>query len=219
VIKTIDKKSCLIILVKNMVRGRVKRRLAQSIGSENAMLLYQHLMKKICDEVRDFPVYKFVYYSDFLETDELWDQQFFEKKVQVKGNLGVRMQKAFDECFEAGFERVILIGSDIINLNKKTLKEAFDQLQEADVVLGPAFDGGYYLIGMNQKYNFLFQDKPWGTSSVFIRTLRDCIENDLICKLTPELSDLDRISDLKYLEPEDKIKFAYLMRYINSVKK
>jgi len=211
-------KSCLIILTKNMVPGRVKRRLAQSIGPENALMLYRHLMEKICIEVEDLVAKKFVYYSDYIEKEDIWGQSLFEKKLQVIGNLGMRMQRAFQECFNEGYERVVLIGSDIINLNKHIIEDAFRHLNQADIVLGPAFDGGYYLIGLKQNFDYIFHDKPWGTSSVFIRTLRDCIENDLICKLTPELSDLDRISDLKYLDQNDKRKFAKLITQTKNLK-
>jgi len=83
------------------------------------------------------------------------------------------MQNAFEDGFQAGFERIIIIGSDLYDISEADISEAFRKLQHKDAVIGPAIDGGFYLLGLTYMIPQLFQDKEWGTSSVLKDTLED----------------------------------------------
>ena len=83
------------------------------------------------------------------------------------------MQHAFQDAFAAGYEKVIIIGTDLIDLSKEIIEEAYLQLETNDVVMGPAQDGGYYLLGMKSLHPNVFEKKSWGTSTVSAETLND----------------------------------------------
>jgi len=205
------KKNLLIVFVKNLVPGKVKSRLALTTGYNSALEIYADLMRKIHDMAVSLPYDKQVAYSDNIETNDIWETEIFDKTVQQGTIIGTRMYKAFSSAFEAGYENVILIGSDIINLNSDVIIEAFSKIQQSDLVLGPATDGGYYLIGLKSPVKQLFKNKDWSTNKVFIQTLNDCIDLDMNVGLVPELSDLDKIKDFQYLNLEDREKYLNII--------
>lgn len=210
-IKEDHKKNLLIVFVKNLVPGKVKSRLALTTGYNSAVEIYADLMHKIHDMAVDLPCDKQVAYSDSIEINDIWETEIFDKTVQQGTSIGTRMYKAFSNAFEAGYENVILIGSDIINLNSDIIIEAFSKIQQSDLVLGPATDGGYYLIGLKSPVKQLFENKDWSTNKVFIQTLKDCIDLDMNVELVPELPDLDKIKDFQYLNLEDREKYLNII--------
>ncbi|MDZ7845461.1 MAG: TIGR04282 family arsenosugar biosynthesis glycosyltransferase [Owenweeksia sp.] len=129
------------------------------------------------------------------DTGDDWPASFFEKKLQSGSDLGERMKAAFQQAFEAGFQKVVIIGSDCPEIGAKVIEQAFDQLDETQVVLGPANDGGYYLLGMNGLFN-LFDDVNWSTATVRQETCDKVKAANLTFKELPELTDLDTIDDL-----------------------
>lgn len=200
-------KNLLIVFVKNPVAGSVKSRLALAIGYRNALEIYNDLVYKTYNIVKHLPFDKQVSYSASVDKNDIWESDIFSKTQQKGKDIGDRMFYAFNNAFEAGYENVVLIGSDIINLTSGIIFDAFNLLQQSDLVLGPAKDGGYYLIGLKQPVKQLFENKDWGTNKVFIQTLKVSVDFDLTLRLTPELADLDRIEDFQYLEPEDRRKY------------
>ena len=192
-------KKLILIFVRNPILGQVKTRLAASLGNEMALKIYQLLLShtaKITDAVQSD---KMVFYSESIVDNDIWDEKKYQKTIQTKGDLGRRMNKAFEQAFRLGYEQVVIIGSDLYSLKTKHLEKAFDQLNHHDVVIGPAKDGGYYLLGLKTKMPYLFSNKKWSQNTVLKDTISD-LAGLSVC-LLETLNDIDTISDLKQ-EPE-----------------
>jgi rSAM/selenodomain-associated transferase 1 len=196
----------LIIFVKNLDKGRVKTRLAAELGDEQALNIYHKLMLYTKEVTKQLNANKAVYYSDRIDNNDLWDNMLFDKRLQDGSDLGERMQNAFAESFAEGKQRVIIIGSDCLELETYMIKEAFAVLENNDVVLGPARDGGYYLIGMKKFFPTLFEDKTWSTSDVLMDTILDLKKMNARYYLLKTLNDIDTLSDLEGLDkfPQEK---------------
>ena len=115
---------------------------------------------------------------------------------QGTGNLGQRMERAFHRAFEAGFERVVIIGCDCPELDVECLSEAIESLKENDMTIGPSVDGGYYLIGLRKPTPRLFMGINWGTESVFEQTIKIAKSEGLKIAQLKKLSDVDQPEDL-----------------------
>lgn len=185
----------LIIFIKNPIKGTVKTRLAKDVGDDKALEIYQKLLAHTRHITASLEVDKRLYYSKNIVEQDEWSNNLYQKNVQIEGDLGTKMKTAFQETFEAGHEKAVIIGSDCIALNSDVLKEAFLQLDTHDFVIGPTFDGGYYLIGMNKLFDDVFQDKNWSTQSVFPDTIADLQQAQKSYFLLPQLSDIDYIED------------------------
>lgn len=190
------KDALLIIFVKNPELGKAKTRLAQTIGKEKALAIYRMLLERTKDVTFDLEVDIQVHYNQFIDRNDLWDDGRYIKKKQIEGDLGQKMQFAFEEAFSAGYEKICIIGSDCYDLNKKHLEEAFLNLETSEFVLGPSFDGGYYLMGMRALLTSVFSNKQWSTNSVFNDTLKDIKKGDKSYTLLSKLSDVDVEADL-----------------------
>ena len=190
-------KKTLLIFVKNPVYGKVKTRLAATAGNEKALLVYQNLIKYTAAITCNLPVKKTVYYSDFIGTEDYWDEDIYTKKIQQGNNLGERMQNAFKESFDQGFNEVVIIGSDCVEITDEHLLNAYTHFKNYDVVIGPAVDGGYYLIGLKEIHINIFSNILWSTETVLAQTLRLCAIEKLSVYLLPELSDIDEEKDIK----------------------
>ncbi|MFC2124296.1 TIGR04282 family arsenosugar biosynthesis glycosyltransferase [Bacteroidota bacterium] len=188
--------SLLIIFVRNPEAGKVKTRLAMEVGNIRALEIYNELLTRTWMVTRDIEVKKTVYYTEALVVNDLWDEGGFQKAQQRGNDIGERMSEALNESFKLGYKKICLIGSDIYNLESIILLTAFEQLDNKDVVLGPAEDGGYYLIGMKNFEPTLFTGKKWSSSTVFHDTLEDINKGGLSVALLPELIDIDTAEDL-----------------------
>ena len=186
----------LIIFIKNPILGKVKSRLAKDIGKEKALVVYQDLLIKTRQETEKLEnVNKLLYYSDFIDERDMWPVDIFEKYLQIQeGDLGKRMQAAFNESIKG---KTIIIGSDCYDLKAEHIQIAFSQLETKDIVIGPANDGGYYLLGMSNFYPQLFEGIDWSTSKVFIQTLEKIRTLNLTVGVLEELVDLDTFKDIK----------------------
>jgi hypothetical protein len=189
----------LIIFVKNLIVGRVKTRLAATLGNDAAMDIYKQLLKNIHNKIQSLDVDKIVFYSAFIEED-IWENNVFQKEIQEGNDLGERMKNAFKSSFTAGHKKIVIIGTDCPEINENILKNAFEKLNSYDIVIGPATDGGYYLLGMKKEHPFLFQDIEWSTDKVLQQTIELCHRNQLSYFLLPKLSDIDEEKDLKHFE-------------------
>lgn len=194
-------KEALIIFVKKPEIGKVKTRLAESIGDEQALAVYHKLLERTLAVTQPLAMDKFVYYTPEIVHDDLWNDDLYFKALQAEGDLGQKMQTAFEERFEAGYQQVCIIGSDCYQLSSRILEQAFEELRQHDVVIGPSSDGGYYLLGMNKLIPALFSNKPWSSEEVLEQTVADIKQQQLSCFLLPELTDIDREEDLKTMEP------------------
>ena len=187
-------KNLLLIFTRNPELGKVKTRLAKTIGAEKALAIYKFLLahtKKVTEKIA---CDKAVYYSVKVKEDDLWNGEIYQKKQQLGEDLGIRMQNAFQDAFAAGYEKVIIIGTDLIDLSEEIIEKAYLQLESNDVVMGPAEDGGYYLLGMKSLHPNIFENKPWGTSTVSAETLNDL--KDKKVHLLHELNDADVFDDI-----------------------
>jgi len=187
--------SLLLILTRNPELGKCKTRLAATVGDRAALEIYQFLLQHTVSLTKHLKVEKWVYYSEEIWEDDMWDNAHYQKKLQIGKDLGERMQNAFKEGFQAGFEKIIVIGSDMYNLAQTDLEEAFSKLETHDYVVGPAEDGGYYLLGMKSLNEALFRDKEWGTDTVLADTLQDL--KTARVGLLPERNDIDYYEDIK----------------------
>ncbi|MCF8459386.1 MAG: TIGR04282 family arsenosugar biosynthesis glycosyltransferase [Flavobacteriales bacterium] len=186
----------LIIFIKNPVLGKVKTRLAAGIGEKKALDVYQQLLEITRNAALKSDCTRNVFYSDEIENDA-WDEDKFNKFVQEGDSLGDRMKNAFMQVFALGATEAIIIGSDCPELNADIIHQAFEVLDEKDAVIGPAKDGGYYLLGMKKLLPFVFENKEWSTDSVFTDTTNNLETNKLSYGLVRQLSDLDNITDLR----------------------
>lgn len=189
-------KNAIIIFVRNPVLGKVKTRLAKDIGSEKALQVYKKLLQHTHTITADLDCDKFVYYADGISEHDIWENSLYKKKVQQGENLGDRMMAAFFELFQQGYTKIIIIGSDCPDLSGFIVLDAFDKLNEAEVVIGPSSDGGYYLLGMIQYIPDFFRDKAWSTDKVLSATLLDAVRLGKRCQVITELADIDTAEDL-----------------------
>jgi len=186
----------LIIFVKNPIEGEVKTRLASSLGDEKALEVYQQLLKITAGVAEDVNAEKLVSYSKYVEESDDFDETIFDKSVQKKGNLGEKMKHAFRDGFDEGFNRIVLIGSDCPEITQSLIDEAFIELSEADSVIGPSDDGGYYLIGLSRFMPEIFDDVEWSTSSVFSSTITTLDDLEATYHVLKKLNDIDTENDL-----------------------
>ncbi len=189
--------TALVIFVRNPISGQVKTRLAKDIGDERALEIYLQLLQHTLEITRGLSFRKFIYYADEVSDYDLWSVPGYTKRKQNGNDLGERMLNSFKELFDQGFTRIIIIGSDCLQLKSETLEEAVALLESNAAVIGPASDGGYYLLGLTKFYPDLFINKPWSTDQVFEKTIKDLINQGISYALLEELSDIDDVTDLE----------------------
>jgi rSAM/selenodomain-associated transferase 2 len=139
---------------------------------------------------------------------EEWLGSHISYRSQGRGDIGTRMAQAFSQAFNQGKKRVVIVGSDCPGINEATVRTAFDSLAQFDLVLGPANDGGYYLIGLRQEETKLFEDIPWGTAEVGARTLEIANQLGLRWVKVEPLDDVDRAEDIEVWKSETSGKEA-----------
>ncbi len=193
-------KQALIIFTKNPEAGKVKTRLAATMGNEAALAVYHQLLLHTVSVTEDLPVDKFVFYSNYIEQEDMWDNTLYFKEMQQGFDLGERMKYAFDVTFQNGYDKIIIIGTDCPDLNAGIIMNAFAYLKSHDAVIGPAEDGGYYLLGMKQLYSELFEDINWSTNTVLNETQMKCTALQLDYCLLPVLKDIDEEKDIVHLK-------------------
>ncbi len=189
--------TALVIFVRNPISGKVKTRLAKDIGDERALEIYLQLLQHTLEITRGLSFRKFIYYADEVSDYDLWSVPGYTKRKQNGNDLGERMLDSFKELFDQGFTRIIIIGSDCLQLKTETLEKAVTLLESNSAVIGPASDGGYYLLGLTKFYPDLFINKPWSTDKVFAKTIDDFINQGISYALLEELSDIDNVTDLE----------------------
>ena len=185
----------IMVFVRNPELGRVKTRLAKSVGDQAALETYKTLSKHTFKIISEIDSDKLIFYSDKIQDNDVWTATNCKKQIQTKGDLGQKMLAAFQYGFSLGYQKILIIGSDLYSLRPKHIESAFEQLENYDVVIGPALDGGYYLLGLNFIIPKIFKQKQWSTSSVLKETLSDLKEFNV--NLLEPLNDIDTYEDLK----------------------
>jgi rSAM/selenodomain-associated transferase 1 len=188
-------KKALIIFQKNPEIGKVKTRLASTVGDENALKIYTILVEHTHSLANKIDAKKYLFFSNFIENDEKWSK--YERKVQKGDDLGLRMFNAISEVKKEGADQIVVMGTDCYELTENIINEAFGKLENNDYCIGPAVDGGYYLIGTKSPDSEVFLGKEWSTETVF-REAEQSVQN-----IGKRLAVLEALSDVDY---EDDLK-------------
>jgi rSAM/selenodomain-associated transferase 1 len=192
----------IIIFTRFPEPGSTKTRLIPVLGPEGACRLHCEMTENIVAQVqkanKNYPLMMEIHFSGGSpEQMAGWLGRDFVYVIQEKGDLGTRMERAFQKAFRQGWKRVVLIGSDLPDLTPAIIQESLERLTDHDLVLGPAWDGGYYLIGMKASRPGLFGNSIfWGTKEVLKNTLLKANQLGLKTALLPRLRDVDRPEDL-----------------------
>ncbi len=197
-------KTAVGLMAKQPELGFVKTRLAKKIGNEKALELYEALLDNAIGSLCDLDADTFLRTAFVTPADKC--ESFSKRYVSLdqyhpqEGNdLGNRMQRALEKLLEIeSVDRAILIGADIPGISGTIISQAATLLDDNDLVIGPTFDGGYYLIGIRKMYRSLFNNIRWGTEEVLARTLEEAKANRLKVGQLEKLHDVDELSDLKY---------------------
>ncbi|MGO9569654.1 MAG: TIGR04283 family arsenosugar biosynthesis glycosyltransferase [Desulfomonilaceae bacterium] len=211
----------IIIFTRYPEPGKTKTRLIPVLGAEGAADLQRRMAEHVLAQAQDLAASREIALEVCYEGgDEAllsgWLGSGFSYCKQHTGNLGTRMHEAFKEAFLKGSERVLIVGTDCPGLTDNLLETAFEDLREHDVVLGPARDGGYYLIGLKRLSPSLFHDIQWGAHEVLGRTLDIARRNGLSWKLVELMDDIDRPEDLEEWDRNQKVSLHGLRRLSHS---
>lgn len=188
-------KNLLMVFAKSPIKGEVKTRLGNEIGFEKSYWVYLQLLKKTAENISNKNQDIIVFHS---KPNKKMESIFDNAKnflVQNGSDLGDKMLSAFQWAFNEKYKNVILIGTDLWNISESMVIRARNVLENKDFVIGPTYDGGYYLIGMKKIKKKIFQNIPWSTNRVLEETLKK-IKNDSVYFLGIE-NDIDDFIDLK----------------------
>jgi rSAM/selenodomain-associated transferase 1 len=185
----------------------VKSRLAAAIGPEAALDAYQTMVRSTLARLKTLPNVELRYTPDDAADEvRLWRKDSWILRPQGPGDLGERMQRAFVEAFTDGAGAVVIIGSDCPDVSVSDVLSAWARLNEHDLVLGPASDGGYWLIGLRQPQQALFQHIAWSTNTVQAETLARAQRAEIRTSLLRTLSDID--TEQEWLEFSNRRRSA-----------
>ena len=199
--------NAIIIFVKNPELGKVKTRLAATIGPEKALAIYKHLMWHTREVTSQTEADKYLFYSNKIETEDEWPTELFHKLVQDEStDLGQKMFSAFIHLQKKGYKKVLIVGSDCLELSTEIITSAWEALETNPAVIGPAEDGGYYAIGFrftgenacsNQTLSSVFLGKQWSHHAVFDEACDALKQQQKEFSLLPTLNDVDEEEDVK----------------------
>ena len=202
-----SKKAAIVVFQKKPEAGKVKTRLAATIGDKKAMEVYEYLLDLTHRQLARMDIPVFVFFEKEIQPEYLRSQNYYPC-LQSEGDLGEKMRTAFETVLDRGYQRVIIIGTDCPGLEAEDMEAAISALESHDLVIGPAYDGGYYLLGMKKLYEPLFENKNWSSSTVFSDTMADVNALGLSSFKLRTLSDVDTYEDLT-----DQIKDRFGVPY------
>ena len=190
----------LIIFAREPLPGRVKSRLAADVGDSAAAELYEAMLLDVLEISRGLTgIESVVFWDCAAESLPLLADRFgCRSRKQADGDLGQRMQAAFEEMFAAGFASCCIIGSDAPDLPSAWIERAFGMLatEQNQIIFGPSADGGYYLLGLKQILPRLFRDIAWSTPAVLQQSLAAAQSAGAATALLPVWHDIDTLQDL-----------------------
>lgn len=193
-----DRHRVVIVFARAPVAGEVKTRLAADIGAAAATAAYVALAERVVGALRKGTSYSLIVAytpADGERALRSWLGPGLDLRRQVDGHLGARMAAAIDAAFAGRAERVVVVGTDCPTVTPHVVEDAFARLDSADVVIGPASDGGYYLIGMSRLHRALFEDVPWSSTDTLRITLDRARELRLAVAMLDERRDIDTVDD------------------------
>jgi rSAM/selenodomain-associated transferase 1 len=219
-----QKTDLILFFVKYPELGRVKTRLAKALGIEKATGLYRSFVHDMLAKLKSGgrPFALCFSPEDKLKGFQDWLGDQISYMPQKGANVGERMRAAFEKAFDQGYDRAVLIGSDLPDLPYARLEQALNALRREPCVIGPAQDGGYYLIGFQQNAFSpnVFENMPWGTGSVLGQTLRVLEDRRKRFHLLPQWRDVDDLDDLFALierSEETLPSDSETMKYLSSL--
>lgn len=202
------KDKALILFTRVPLPGQTKTRLMPFLTAEECVGLHTVFLKDILQKVQQVDAALFVFYTP--RDQEALLKQVIGQQIpcmpQTGEDLGQRMKHAIGSVLRQGFQRVVLMGTDIPQICPETIEQAFDSLQNSEIVINPTLDGGYYLIGMKQEYDSIWQIERYGTNTVIRDTLQHLEREQLRTAVGPRYYDVDEKEDLSRLYDEMKNK-------------
>jgi rSAM/selenodomain-associated transferase 1 len=214
--------NCVLFFVRAPEIGKVKTRLAETLGEDAALDLYMSFVADELDMFRSLLVDVIVCYyprsAEYQVKNWLQKERYF--MAQSGEDLGKRMASAFEEAFAVGYQRAVVVGSDIPDLSASVISEAFDSLTKCGVCIGPAQDGGYYLIGFRKDTFFrnIFNGVDWGTDGVLSKTLQRLQEKRTVYHLLDRWRDIDEFEDLVWLKRSLEANATVARQTLNCLK-
>jgi rSAM/selenodomain-associated transferase 1 len=190
------KKTAIIIFIKNPDLGRVKKRLAKTLGDEKALDIYKEMLEHTQNITKTLSVDKYLFYDRAKEIHDSWPNDIYNKEVQTSPYMSTRISNAFKKIFTKGYEHVVIVGSDCLELDERMIRLAFRQLEHFDTVVGPTKDGGFYLFGMNTFNSELFKVHSWGTAALASDIIKVIHNLHQTCFMLSELSGVVTADDL-----------------------
>lgn len=195
----------LIVFTRYPQPGKTKTRLIPGLGPVGAAELQRKMTERAMESVRQLQKEWLVsvevcFAGGDVRSMKRWLGDDLSYCRQGQGDIGARMHRAFCDAFKEGMKRAVLVGADCPGLTTGILRLAFEALERCDLVLGPAKDGGYYLIGLVREVPELFEDIHWGTEKVLVQTMRVAKELGISVEFMDTLDDVDRIEDLSLVE-------------------
>ncbi len=196
------KDTAIIVFTRFPVEGKVKTRLAINMGNKFAVLFYrvcaEHTFKELV-KIKETGSKLFLFCSEENEIEQVmkWAGNNFNYYSQQGNDLGLKMYNAFDTVFRKGYKKVIIIGTDAPDVSMNIVQSAISVLDNYNVVIGPANDGGYYLLGFKLKLIDLFSGIEWSSSSVFDDTIEKLKNSKINYFMLDELIDIDTLEDLQ----------------------
>ena len=192
--------AAVLVFVRAPVAGRVKTRLAAEIGDAAALRVYRRLAEHAVSAALAVapPAAVRVHYTptDAGPAVRAWLGDGPEYLPQAEGELGARLHQAFAEGFAAGFGRIVVVGSDLPELTAERIGRALAVLETEPAVLGPARDGGYWLLGLREMAAGAFDGMPWSTGRLLDATLARLRASGVEPALLETLADVDTADDL-----------------------
>jgi rSAM/selenodomain-associated transferase 1 len=199
----------LIIFAREPLLGRVKTRLAASIGDQAAAELYETMLQDVLKTARQLSDVETVVFWACEDASllRLAEKYRCNSRLQSPGDLGQRMQAAFEEMSANGCDVCCIVGSDAPDLPISYILETYQLLagQQTDVVFGPCRDGGYYLLGLRQVWSKLFTNIPWSSAVVLEQSLTAARDSGLSTALLPEWQDIDTLEDLHAFQERNRL--------------
>ncbi len=188
-------KNALAIFIKNPILGSAKTRIAKDSSDRNALDIYQQLLSITKNITQNVDCKKYLFYNQFIDLNDDWSENHFHKKLQRGEDLGEKMFQAIKLLSTEGNSKILLIGSDCPYISPNLINKAFRILEERDFVLGPTYDGGYYLIGMKKPFKSVFSEIEWSQETVFQRTIQRINSIGKTFELLTTLQDIDHLED------------------------
>lgn len=189
----------LIVTARYPILGEVKSRIAAEIGHEQALKVYQKLLDRCLSTIAGCECLKYIFFTgtDDPQTRKQVAELGCGIEPQSEGDIGRRMMDAFDRVWRMHPDaHVVLVGTDVPDLRSEIIERAFAQLEDHDAVIGPATDGGYYLIGLRRPLPEVFIGPEWGMPSVCANTVSILEASQQRIGWVDELSDIDYLADL-----------------------